>query len=98
MQRKSARTTKQMHARLFRCAVAFAMITALATGDEIVPRRLATARTRDHVVQRQLRRRELLPAILATGVITQQNVLARQRTPLVWDMPVLGQSDHRRRV
>src|SRR5256885_5157320 len=76
VQRKRARPAQQMHPRLFRCAIALAMIAALAAGHQIVPGRLSAARTWRDVVQGQLRRRELLAAILARGMIAQQDVLA----------------------
>src|SRR6266404_1318048 len=74
------------------------MIAALAGGNQIVPGRLSPARTGHYVVESQLRRRELLAAILTARMIAQQNVLARERTPLERNMPVLSQADHRRRV
>src|SRR6185503_20857110 len=85
-----------MHPGFFRSAIALAMIAALAAGNQIIPRRLSATRTRHHVIQRQLRRRKLFAAILTTRMIAEQDILARERTPLERDMPVLSQANHRR--
>src|SRR5712691_5782522 len=76
VQRERARPAQQMHPRLFRRAIALAVIATLAASHQIVPGRLAAARTWRDVIQGQLRRRELLAAILARRVIAQQNIFA----------------------
>ena len=72
-----------MHARLVGGAVSFTMVTSLTARNQIVPGGFSAPRTRLHVVQSQFRRRMLSSAILTGGMIAQQNILARQRAPLV---------------
>lgn len=84
-----------MHPGFFRSPVALPVIATLATGNQIIPRRLPSARARLDVIERELRRRVLLAAILAGGMVTQQDVFARQRTPFERDMNVLGKPNHR---
>jgi hypothetical protein len=74
------------------------MIAALAAGDQIIPRRLATARPWHYVIEGQLGRRELLSAILTARMIAQQDVLPRQRTTLKRNVAIFGKTDYRRRV
>src|SRR5918912_1389789 len=59
VQREGARSPNQMHARLLWRAAALPVVAVLAARDQIVPCRFASARARQHVVERQLRRREL---------------------------------------
>src|SRR5919112_1428336 len=98
VQREGARPTYEVHARLLRRAAALLVVATLAARDEIIPRRLAPARAREHVVERQFGRRELPSAVLAGRVVAQQNVLARERAALVRDVYVLDQAYHRRGV
>src|SRR5437868_11395675 len=86
VQRKPAWATKQVHPRLFRRSIALAMITTLAACDQIIPRRIASARARVNMIERQFRRRVMLAAILAGRVIAQQNVFSRERAPLKRDV------------
>ena len=50
------------------------------------------------MIERELRRRVLLAAILAGRVVTQQDVFSRERAPFERDMNVLGESNHRGRM
>jgi hypothetical protein len=72
------------------------VVTSLAAGYQIIPRRLPSARARLDVIERELGRRVLLAAILAGRVVTQQDVLSRERTPFERNVNVLGESNHRR--
>src|SRR5215213_841485 len=95
VQREGPRPSDEVHARLLRRAAALLVVAALAARDEIIPRTLAPARARKHVVERKLRGRELPPAVLARRVVAQQYVLARERAALVRDVYVLDEAYHR---
>src|SRR5579883_3642133 len=55
----------QFHPGFLRGAAALAVIARMAAGHQVLPCRLAGARTRDYVIQRELRRRQGAMAILA---------------------------------
>ncbi len=63
------------HPGLFRRPVALAMIAPFTARHQIVPRRVAAARARMNMIERQLRWRILFTAILASRMVAQQNVL-----------------------
>src|SRR5687768_4749342 len=94
MKRKATRAAQQMHPGFFRSAIALAMIASLAAGHQVIPGRISTARSRQHMVQGELRRRKLFATILAARMITQQNVFARQRTALEGDVYVFSQANN----
>ena len=50
------------------------------------------------MIQRQFGRRMLPAAVLTGGMIAQQNILARERSSLEGDVPILSQPNHRRCV
>ncbi len=88
VQRKGPRTPLQFEPRFFRRAIALAIVAGVAAGDEILPRRAPAARTRQHVIQRQLRSRKRAPAELASIAVAQQNIFARKRAALLRNVPV----------
>jgi len=94
VQTERPRRARQPHARLFRSAVAFAVIAGMAAGDQILPSRFAGARSRHHMIQRQLGGVERLQAILASVTVAHQDVLARQRASLMRNAAVFEQADH----
>src|SRR4029450_12022698 len=59
--------------------VAFARVAGIAGRDDVRPGRLTTARARNHVFERQPRRRKRLAAILAGEAVAQERVEARER-------------------
>src|ERR1700678_791365 len=94
MQRKGPRIAHQHHViQLVEHAVALAPVTAVAAGHQVFPRRVASARARNHVVQRQFARRQHHAAILARVAVAQQDVFARQSASLMGDAPVLQQAN-----
>ena len=95
MEIEGARFAHQLHSRFRRRLVALVAIAEMAAGDEIFPRGCASARARDHVVQRQFARRKNSQAILAGIAVANKNVLSRECAALVRDAAVLEQPDHR---
>ena len=67
----------------------------MAAGYQVFPGG-SPPRERGHVVQRQLTRRQYLRAILAGVAVSQQYVLARKRSSLMWDSTILQQANHGR--
>ena len=67
---------KQLHIGLSQQSVALATVARMAAGHQVFPRGRASARTRYHVVQREITRWDHLAAILAGIAITQQDVFA----------------------
>src|SRR5579859_3997576 len=65
MQAKWTRLASQLHAGFFRRAAAFAVIAVMAAGHQIFPSRFPGAGARNHVIERQLRRRHGAMAVLA---------------------------------
>ena len=96
MQTERARLAGQLESGLFRRAAPFAVIAAMAAGHQIFPRRLAGARTRDHVIERQLPGRQYLQAVLASIPVAHQDILARESAGLVRDTAVFQEPDDRR--
>ena len=93
----SLRAFEQAHADIIEPMVAFAIVTGAAAGDEIIPARIAAARARGNVIERQLGRRQHFAAILAGVVIAQENIFARQALALKGDVNVFDEANDRRR-
>src|SRR5215475_4512553 len=71
------------------------MIATLATGNQIIPRGLPSARAWQHMIERQFRRRILSAAILARRMISQQDVLPRERATFKGYVDVFRQTNNR---
>ena len=65
--------------RFFWCLAAFFAVARRAGAHDSLPRCLASAASRNNVVERGLLGRKLLCAILALKVISSQDVRARKR-------------------
>src|SRR6185369_15021093 len=87
-----------MHPGLFRSPVTLTMIAAFAAGNQIIPRGLPSARAWQHMIESQFRGRVLSSAILAGGMVTQQNVLSREGATFKRDMNIFRKSNDRRGV
>jgi hypothetical protein len=74
------------------------MIATLTAGDQIIPRGLPSARAWQHMIERQFRRRVLVAAVLASRMVTEQNVLSRERTTFKRNVDVFRQTNNRRRM
>ena len=84
-----------MHPGLFRSPVALAMIATFAAGNQIIPRGLPSARAWQHMIESQFRGRVLSSAVLASGVVAQQNVLSRERTTFKRNVDIFRQTNNR---
>src|SRR5215470_11762735 len=71
------------------------MIATLATGNQIIPRGLPSARAWQHMIERQFRRRIMSAAILARRMVSQQNVLSRERATFKGYVDVFRQTNNR---
>jgi hypothetical protein len=71
------------------------MIAAFAAGNQIIPRGLPSARAWQHMIERQFRGRVLSSAVLASGVVAQQDVLSRQRTTFKRNVDIFRQTNNR---
>ena len=87
-----------MHAGFFRSPVSLSMIATLATGNQIIPRGLPSARAWQHMIERQLRGRILRAAVLAGRMVAQKNVFPRERSTFKRNVDVFSQTDNRRRM
>src|SRR6185436_383931 len=58
--------------------VALAHVARQAGADDVLPGRLAAARDRDDMVERELRRRELAAAVLAAVLVAQIDIAPRE--------------------
>jgi len=74
------------------------MIATFATGNQIIPRGLPSARAWQHMIERQLRGRILRAAVLAGRMVAQKNVFPRERSTFKRNVDVFSQTDYRRRV
>lgn len=90
------RAAEQSHSGVFGGAITFSVVARAAASDQIVPSRIASARTRMDMVQRQFLRRKHSPAVLTRVVVAQQDVLARKALSLKRDVYVFDESDDRR--
>ena len=89
---------KQLHAGLFRRPGVLGLVALLAGGDQVLPGVAAAARTRKHVVERQLAGMKLPAAILAGVVITKIDVLLRNYLHAYRDVLILQQPDNTRLI
>src|SRR5262245_9409842 len=78
VQTEWARLPQQLHAGFIGRAIALAIVAGIAAGHQVLPRRFSGARTRNHVIQRELRRGERLVTVLARVAIAHQDVLTRE--------------------
>src|SRR5271167_562502 len=85
----------EFQTRFLRSSVTFAVVARVAGRDEVLPRRSSSTRSRQDMVQRQLRSREQIAAELARVPIAQQDVFPRKRATLLGNMPVAQQANHR---
>src|SRR5262249_28674069 len=85
-----------MHPGFFRCPVTLSVVATLTASNQIIPRRLPSTRAWKHVIESQLRRRILGAAVLASRVVAEQNVLARERTAFKRNVDVFHQANNRR--
>ena len=90
------RPAEQSHPGVFGSAITFAVVARAAARDQVVPSRIASARTRVDVVQRQFLWRKHPPAVLTRVVVAQQDVLARKALSLKRDVDVFDEPDDRR--
>jgi hypothetical protein len=90
------RPLEESHSRLLRRAIPFSVVAGAATGDQVIPCRITAARTWDNVVERQVLWRKDVTAVLASVVISQQNVLARKALALEWNVYVFEEPNNRR--
>ncbi len=90
------RKPDQLHARFLRRLGRLPRIAARARTHKVCPRASAAARSRNHMVQGQLRSRKLFPAVLANAAIPQVNI-----PPAQWHahppMPIEIQQPHHAR-
>lgn len=84
------------HVGLSWSASTFADIAVHTRANDVIPSRAAALASRDHVVQAQLARRKLLPAILALVVIAGEDVASVKLDGLFRQLVVTEQSDHPR--
>src|SRR5580698_7574920 len=84
----------QLHAGFAGELIALAAIAGMATSHKVLPSRGASARAWHHVIEREFAGRQHFATKLTGVAITQQNVLARKRTRLVRNSPILQQSNH----
>src|SRR5882672_2702881 len=75
MQCEGARAPRQSNPGFFRSAVSLAVVALVAASDQILPGRPSAARSRDDVIQGQLRGRKRAAAELAGVTVAQQDVL-----------------------
>lgn len=87
-----------MHPGFLRSPVSLPMIATLAAGNQIIPRGLPSARAWQHMIERQLRGRILGAAVLARRMVTQQDVLPRERSTFKRDVDVFRQTNDRGRM
>src|SRR5262249_4033478 len=71
------------------------MIATFTAGNQIIPRGLPSARAWQHMIEGQLRGRVLSSAILAGGMVAQQNVLSRERTTFKRNVNIFRKTNHR---
>src|SRR5581483_5040770 len=76
---RAPRRLARKHMGLARDARAFAQIADSTRRDDVLPCRPPAAAARDNVVERQVRRRPALAAILAAEGVAQEYVEARER-------------------
>ena len=69
----------QVHARLGGRAPSLAPVAGDAAGNDVLPVLPAAVRDRHDVIERQLRRREHLTAVLTRVVVSRVDVGARER-------------------
>src|SRR5882724_7946884 len=86
------RLADQAHVGLPRRAAALADVARHAGADDVVPRALAALAARRHVVQAQLRRRELPAAVLALVVVAGEDVPAIELHRLLRQLLVAEQA------
>src|SRR4029078_2570045 len=75
---RTARLPDELHAALVKELVPLPHVAREACAHDVVPGRLSAARDRNDVIERQLGRRELLPAVLAAIVVAEIDVTARE--------------------
>ncbi len=90
--RRLGRLTNKLHSRFLRGATAFAHIAGQAGANHVVPRRLAPATPRQHVIDTQLACRKMTAAILANMTVAGKHVPPAQmhllaRNPIVPQQP-----------
>src|SRR5579883_1669904 len=85
--------TGELHACLLRRSAALAVIARMAAGDEVFPRGLTGAGSRDHVVECEFGRGKGAVAILASVAVAHEDVLAREGASLVRDTAIFEQAN-----
>src|SRR5579863_4208476 len=94
VEREGARLAQQDHVVDFaEQAIAFSAVALVAAGDEIFPCGVAAARTRNHVIERELAGRVGFAAVLAGVAVTEQDVFAREGAGLVRNAAVFKKTD-----
>src|SRR6202171_6813496 len=73
-----SRLLDQLHGGLVGRPVALPDVAGQPRAEDVLPRGRAAARERDHVVERELRGRESMAAILAAAPVAQVDVVARK--------------------
>jgi hypothetical protein len=86
--------TQKLHCGLKGQLVPFAAVAGMAAGNQILPARRTTARTRYYVIESQVTRGEYFTAVLASIAVAQQNILARQSPRLVRNPAIFEQTNH----
>src|SRR5215471_4756554 len=91
--------SEQRHPRLFRRAVAFAVVANLAGGHKVFGKCSPAARFRQDVIERQIERRATPAAILAAVTVAREDAMAVGHAVLPRPhVNVLSQTDDRRSV
>jgi hypothetical protein len=83
-------------AGLLRCSVSLSVVACETAGDKILPSRIATLRPWNDVIEGQILRRSLDPAILAGTAVAQDDSLAGHGAILAWHPPVPQEPNHTR--
>src|SRR5829696_2327911 len=97
---RPARRLHQVHPGLGRRASALAPVAGDAAGDDVLPVLAAALGDRQHMVERQITRGELVAAVLALVLVAGVDVGPRERDVIetAFDLDVAEQADHRRQL
>src|SRR6185503_8608121 len=93
---RAKRFPQQTHACFRGCPAALHAVASMARANDVFPYRCPAARTREHVVQVQLRAWQLAAAILTPILIPQEHVVAAEPNVPSRHPIVRAQEDHAR--
>src|SRR5512134_1560254 len=90
--------SKQRHTRLIWSAVALAVVTRHACGNDVYRRIITSTRTRQDVIERQLARTLLLATVLAAKLVAHVDpqTLRTRRLSATTHVDVSAPANHRR--